>query len=125
MQNIKQESYSISDANQALDVELTPNMWSFIVRMINYPELSFDSDKNTIEIDGYVPFKELAKEWITSIQDGSCDARKCEACNDYFDLNSTDGIFGNPQELEEFICYPCAESMTARDYYERFIVRHL
>ena len=123
MQSIKQESYSISDANKELEVDLTPNMWSFIVRMINYPELSFDADKNTIEIDGYVPFKELAKEWITSIQDGTCDARKCEECGSYFDLNSTDGIFGNPEELEEFICYPCAESMTARAYYERFVER--
>ena len=50
MQSIKQESYTISDANQELEVDLTPNMWSFIVRMINYPELSFDAKKAPLKL---------------------------------------------------------------------------
>ena len=42
-------------------------------------------------------------------------------CSGYFDLNRSEGIFGDPEELEQFICMPCAETMSAREYYETFV----
>ena len=123
MQTIKQETLSVTEANQLLDVELEAAMWEFIVRMISYPELKFDVKSNEIRIDGYVPFKELAKEWITGIADGSYDVRKCESCAAFFDINTTEGIYGKPDDFEEFICKPCAKQMSALVYYERFIER--
>ena len=103
MQKIQQESLTAAEANQMLAVELEPAMWAFIVRMINYPELAFDAQKATILIDGYVPFKELAKEWVTGIADGSYDVRKCESCSAYFDINAEEGIYGKPEDFEEYI----------------------
>lgn len=123
MQTIKQEILSVTDANQALGVDLNANMWAFIVRMINYPELKFDAKTQAIHIDGYVPFKELAKEWITGIADGSYDVRPCESCAAYFDINTSEGIYGKPDDFEEFICTHCAEKMSALAYYQRFIER--
>ena len=123
MKNIKQESLSVTAVNQALNVDLEANMWEFIIRMINYPELKFDPATDSICFMGYVPFKSLAKEWIAGINEGIYDVRSCECCAGYFDVNKTDGIYGNPDDLEEFICFPCAERMTAREYYERFIER--
>ena len=123
MKNVKQESLSIAEANQALQVEFEDSMWAFIIRMINYPELTFDSATNSICFMGYVPFQALAQEWITGINDGLYDIRTCERCGGYFDVNKTDGIYGKPDDFEEFICFPCAEIMTAREYYERFIER--
>ena len=49
------------------------------------------------------------------------DVRQCARCVGYFDVNRTPGIFGRPDELEDYICMPCAEAMSAREYYERFI----
>lgn len=123
MQTIKQESLSIAEANQMLAVDLEAAMWEFIVRMINYRELTFDSENQVINIDGYVPFKELAKEWVNGIADGSYDVRKCEACVAFFDINTTEGIYGKPDDFEEFICRACAGEMTALVYYRRFIER--
>lgn len=123
MQTIKQQSLSIAEANQLLAVELEAAMWEFIVRMINYRELTFDSKHQVIHIDGYVPFKELAREWVNGIADGSYDVRKCEACAAFFDINTTEGIYGKPDDFEEFICLPCAGEMTALAYYRRFIER--
>lgn len=123
MKNVRQESLSITAANHALNVDLDAGMWEFIVRMINYPELQFDSATDSICFVSYVPFKALAKEWIAGINSGIYDVRSCELCADYFDVNKTDGIYGNPDDLEEFICFPCAERMTAREYYERFVER--
>ncbi len=123
MQKIQQESLTITEANQMLEAELEPAMWAFIVRMINYPELKFDKENNAILIDGYVPFKELAKEWVTGIADGSYDVRKCESCAAYFDINAEEGIYGKPEDFEEYICLPCAGKMSALAYYQRFIER--
>ena len=123
MQKIQQEALSIVAANEMLAAELEPAMWAFIVRMINYPELTFDAPNATILIDGYVPFKELAKEWVDGIADGSYDVRKCESCAAYFDVNAEEGIYGKPEEFEEYICLPCAGKMTALQYYQRFIER--
>ena len=123
MQKITGEALSIAAANDMLEAELEPAMWAFIVRMINYPELKFDADKSVIMIDGYVPFKELAKEWVSGIADGSYDVRKCESCAAYFDVNAEEGIYGKPEEFEEYICLPCAGDMSALVYYQRFIER--
>ena len=123
MQKITGEALSIAAANDMLEAELEPAMWAFIVRMINYPELKFDADKSVIMIDGYVPFKELAKEWVSGIADGSYDVRKCESCAAYFDVNAEEGIYGKPEEFEEYICLPCAGDMSAFAYYQRFIER--
>ena len=78
MQHIKKETLTIADINKAHNVELDTAMWAFIVKAINYKELTFDAKTNLIHIDGYVPFAELAKEWINGIADGSFDVRKCD-----------------------------------------------
>ncbi len=123
MKNVRQVSLSVTEANQALNVDFEARMWEFMVKMINYPELEFDTTTDLIYFMNYVPFEALAKEWIAEINEGTYDIRNCEVCAGYFDVNKTDGIYGNPTDLEEFICFPCAERMTAREYYERFIER--
>jgi len=123
MKNVRQETLSVTAANQAIDTELASGMWAFIIKALKYPELEFNQKTDSILYMGYVPFLELAKEYLAGIEEGTFDVRNCECCADYFDINKTDGIYGNPDQLEEFICFPCAEKMTARKYYERFIER--
>ncbi|MGB1309989.1 MAG: hypothetical protein ACPG47_02205, partial [Leucothrix sp.] len=120
-QSIKQESLTVTEANQALNVELEPALWAFIVKMINYPELVFDAQSNIITFEGFIPFKELAKEWIIGINNNTYDVQKCQGCGAFFDINTADGIYGKPDDFEAFICIPCADTMTARAYYLRYI----
>ena len=121
MQAVQQESMTVAEANQSLSVELEPAMWSFIVKMINYPELVFDEKTHLITFEGFVPFKELAKEWIVGINDNTYDVQMCQGCQRYFDINTAEGIYGKPDDFECFICIPCAESMSAREYYQQYI----
>lgn len=123
MQTIKQETLTVTEANQALEVNYEPGLWALIVKMMSYPDLTFDAKKETIIFEGFVPFQELAKEWIIGINDGTYDVQQCQSCNAYFDINTAEGIYGKPEEFEEFICIPCAEKMTAREYYQRFLER--
>jgi hypothetical protein len=121
MQAIQQESITVEEANQSLSVELEPALWAFIVKMINYPELAYDDKTKHITYEGFVPFKELAKEWIVGINDNTYDVQKCQGCEAYFDINTAEGIYGKPDDFEAFICIPCAETMSAREYYQRYI----
>jgi len=121
MQSIEQKTLTIAEANESLNVDLEPALWAFIVKMINYPELTFDANAKVISYEGFVPFTELAKEWIVGINDNTYDVQKCQGCEAYFDINTAEGIYGKPDDLEAFICIPCADKMTAREYYQRYV----
>ena len=123
MQSIKKESLSVAEANQSLNVDLEPGLWHFIVKMINYPELSFDEQASIISYEGFVPFKELAKEWIVGINDNTYDVQKCQGCEAFFDINTAEGIYGKPDDLDAFICIPCAKKMSALHYYQNYVER--
>ncbi|MHC4473953.1 MAG: hypothetical protein ACYTDY_19225 [Planctomycetota bacterium] len=123
MKDIREERLTVAEANEVLGVAMEPDFWEALVRLIDYPELAYDEKAETILFPSYVPFKQLATEWIEGIEAGIYDVRRCEACDRYLDVNRTEGIFGRPDDLEEFICMPCAEQMTAREYFERFVER--
>ena len=64
---------------------------------------------------------EFEQRIFDGIESGIYEIRLCEQCASYFDLNRTDGIFARPNELEGFICMPCAERMSAREFYEKYL----
>lgn len=123
MRQVKTESLTIPQANEELSVEMDVGFWEALVRLIAYPELVFDATTSTIRFPNYVPFRQLASEWIEGIEQGIHDIRICEGCSGYFDIDRSQGIFGRHEEEDEFICRPCAEAMSALTYYERFILR--
>ena len=121
MRRVKDQRLSIADANRLLTVDMEPAFWQAIVGLINYPELAFDVGSQCIVFPDYVPFRELASEWIEGIESGIHDVRLCERCAKYFDVNRTDGIYTNPRDLAGFLCMPCAETLTARQYFEEYL----
>jgi hypothetical protein len=112
-----------AEANDRLGVDMEPAFWEALVRLIDYPELVWEAAEGSIAYPSYVPFDELAKDFLEGIEQGIHDIRLCEVCGAYCDVDKTDGIFGNVEELTEFICAACADTMTARDYYTRFLAR--
>jgi hypothetical protein len=123
MKQIRNESLTVAQANERLGVDMEPGFWETLVRMIGYPELTFDPGTLTIRFPGYVPFGDLAKEWIEGIEEGIYDLRQCERCAEYFDINASEGIFGNLADREEYVCDACSRAMTAREYFDRFVAR--
>ena len=121
MKQIRHERLSLAEANDLLGVDMEPGLWEALIGLIDYPELTFEPATQSVVFPNYVPFKELAKEWIEGIESGIYDVRLCEHCSKYFDLNHTDGIFSRPAELEGFICMPCAERMSAREFFEQYL----
>lgn len=121
MKNIKTERMTIAEANDLLDVDMEPGFWEALIGLISYPELAFDPATQSVTFPSYVPFKELAKEWIEGLETGVYEIYLCEHCAKYYDLNRTDGIWAIPDKLEGFICMPCAERMSAREYFEKYL----
>jgi hypothetical protein len=123
MRQVRTESLTAAEANAELGVSMDTAFWAALVRLIAYPEVMWDARTSRISFPDYVPFLQLAQEWIDGIEEGLYDIRQCLRCNEYLDVGQTGGIFGLPADLEEFICMPCAERMSAREYFERFIER--
>ena len=123
MRNIENVVLSIAQANAKIGIDMEPGFWRALIRMIDYPELVFTEADQTIRYPSYVPFEELANEWVEGIESGIYDVRQCERCADYFDINMAEGIFGRLAEREEFVCGPCATAMTAKEYFDRFVAR--
>lgn len=123
MKQIRDETLTVAQANERLGIEMEPAFWEALIRLIDYPELVYDAGTQTIRFPGYVPFDELAKEWIEGIEGGIYDVRQCERCAQYFDIHVAEGIFGDLAERNEFICRPCADAMTAREYFDRYVAR--
>ena len=121
MKRIQRETVTVAQANEILGVDMEPAFWEALVRIIAYPELEYAVGAQEISFPNYIPFQELAREWIEGIESGIYDVRLCEHCAKYFDLNETDGIFARPDELEGFICMPCAEKMSAREFFEQYL----
>ena len=91
--------------------------------------MSFITGKYVHQIDNWMigfPLDREETTWARRLDQAGVPSKihgKIDFCGEYQDVNETDGIFGDPAELEEFICLPCAESMTAREFYEKHLTR--
>jgi len=70
MKQIRNERLSLAEANDRLGVDMEPRFWEALIGLINYPELTFEPATQSVVFPNYVPFKELAKEWIEGIESG-------------------------------------------------------
>jgi hypothetical protein len=113
--------YSRSEANLLVKKDFNANYWVFIIQNMNYPEIKYDHDSKRISCPGFIPFKDLAVEVISDLERNKNNIKACKVCEMYFDINQEDGIFGDPDNLENFICGSCSEKITAKEFYEKFM----
>ncbi len=114
--------FTIQEANAIVQQAFEAGYWRFIIQNMDYPEIELDPEGERIRCPGFIPFKELALEVIDDLAKKKDDIKRCRACEHYFDINREDGIFGDPQNFERFICQGCAESMSAKVFFEKHLL---
>jgi len=114
--------FTLEEANTLVADDFNVNYWIFIVKSMNYQEIQFDSKKQQISCPDFIPFKDLAVEVINDLKKNRIDIKVCESCKSYFNINDEDGIFGNPDTFERFICKICSEKMSAKAFYEKHMM---
>lgn len=121
MKRVGSERLSLEAARQALGTHIDPAWLRFAVRHLAYPEVSADAD-GTVTYPGYVPVPALLAEVAAATASGALTLRTCGECGECFDIDKADGIFGDYDALERFVCRSCAESVTAWDFWQRHVV---
>jgi hypothetical protein len=119
MPNLPIKKLSIEEANHSLQVDFDQNYWKFLVKQINYREIHFE--QGAIVFPPFIPFEEVVKEILQEIKDGEIETACCQVCQSYFNINQEDGIFGDPQNLDRFICKDCSLKISAREFYENHL----
>ena len=117
MREIGHEEISVAEANAKVGREFSAALWEFLVRRMNYGEISLERESGKIRYPDYVPFQEFFRGLIEELDQGRADARPCGACQRVFDVNVDEGIFARPDVLERFICKECAEKLSAWDLF--------
>lgn len=123
MKAINTTVWTVLEANQRLKTDYSSAYWAFLIRMLNCQEVKFDVTEGKISFSNYIPLTELLNEVGKQIQDSTIVPQICRVCSEYFDINREDGIFGNPANLEGFICKTCAEKLSALDFYMHHLVQ--
>ena len=123
MKAIKTTVWTVLEANQRLKTDYSSAYWAFLIRMLNYQEVKFDATEGKISFFDYIPLTELLNEVGKQIKDSTITPQICRVCSEYFDINKEDGIFGDPANLERFICKTCAKKLSALDFYMHHLVQ--
>jgi hypothetical protein len=122
MKNSQQfNTYSLDEANTFVKRDFSANYWIFVIQNMNYPEIKCDQKTGEITCPGFIPFKDLALEVIIDLERNKNNVKECQVCNHYFDINKGDGIFGDPDNLERFICNGCSHKISANEFYEKYL----
>ena len=116
------KTYSLQEANVFVQKDFSVNYWVFIVQIISYPDIKCDPENGQITCPDFIPFKDLALEVIRDLECRTKDIKECQVCSMYFDINKEEGIFGDPNKLNNFICDGCSKKITAKEFYEQHMV---
>ncbi len=117
MKSIRDHTLTVEQARASLGDHVDAAWLRFAVRHLAYTEVDVDGD--AIRYPGYVPLADLLTELQASITRGEVVTRRCQECAECFDLDKTEGIFGDYDNLEGFICAPCAGKLSAWDFWQR------
>ena len=112
---------TVGEANTQIKKDFSPAYWAFLISYVGYGEVTFDTQAQQIAFAEYIPLKDLLAEFLTKRENGSIAVTHCRICEQYFDMNTADGIFGDTVELARFICRSRATTLTAWDFYQQHL----
>ena len=121
LKHLQQDSWTIEQANQQIQQKYDEQYWQFLIKIINIKEVIWNADYKKIDFAEYIPLKTLINEVLERLPTDEFMVQKCQVCQHYFNVNKEEGIFGDSDNLELFICQPCAQSLTAWDFYQNHL----
>ena len=121
MKNLRNVTVKLTDLADNLGYEVSDAFWPFIARRIAGGEIRLDEVRGTLTYPEYIPVDQMVEDVLEAMSDGRIEARPCSACGEVKDINKEDGIFGDPANLERFVCGLCADQLSAREFHDRFL----
>ncbi|MEQ8768561.1 MAG: hypothetical protein RL885_31940 [Planctomycetota bacterium] len=119
MKRIQDRVESFADLGKRFDREPTRGFWQFVFLRLRIKEVQIGEDG--VRYPEYMPLDDVIREVLRSIEDEEILLRACARCGDYHDINEAEGIFGNFEALERFLCRDCAEEMSAWEFYNDYL----
>lgn len=119
MKNVHNRTRNLGELNLDLGVTFNTDYWAFIFARVGYPEIVFDAASAVVTYPEFVPLEDLLRDVIRGLDRDQVVA--CEECRGLFDIGEEDGIFGDPEKLEGFLCRRCSETTSARDFYYKHL----
>jgi len=121
IKHLKQSSWTFEEANQQIKQDYDTAYWKFLIRTINIKEVIWNAKTNSIDFAEYIPLKTLLNEVLERIPTDEFMVEQCHVCQDYFNADKEDGIFGDNENLMHFICKKCAQSLSAWEFYQNHL----
>lgn len=121
LKHLKQSSWTLAEANQQIKQDYDAPYWKFLIDTINIKEVLWNTENNCIDFAEYIPLKTLINEVLERIPTDEFMVKQCHVCQDYFNANTEEGIFGDNDELAHFICKKCAQSLSAWEFYHNHL----
>jgi hypothetical protein len=121
VKNIRNVTVRLKDLADNLGFEVSDTLWPFIAARLAGGEVRLDAESQALTYPDYIPVDQMVRDVLDAMSDGRIEARACAACAEVVDMNKEEGIFGDPESLERFICSRCADTMSAREFYEKHL----
>lgn len=119
MKNIDNATRNIGELNVALNTTFDTRYWCFIFKKIGYNEVLFDADKGTVTYPEFIPLEDMIRDVLEELDRDQ--TLVCIACDQVFDMNEEEGIFGDLENLDRFLCRNCSEGISAREFYFKYL----
>ncbi len=118
MRSLGNVSLRTSELGPRLGYEVEPKLWPLVLDRISGGVVVWDRARGTLSFPEYVPVDRMIADVLDQIADGRITPLICESCGDFVDMNADDGIFGDTENLEGYLCGTCADTLTARQFYD-------
>jgi hypothetical protein len=119
MKHIRNCTRDIGELNVALHTTFDTSYWQLVFSRISYDEVVFDAEKGTVTYPEFIPLEDMIRDVAQALEQEQ--TATCVACRRLFLLNEEDGIFGDPENLSQFLCKACSETISAREFYYKYL----
>ena len=114
--------WSVKDANTKMKQQHQPAYWAFLVKQLNYNDVKWDEQLKSIVFPEFIPLKSLFEDLFLRISGEEIAVSQCQKCEDYFNINNDEGIFGDSDNFTNFLCKSCAMNLSSWEFYHQFLV---
>lgn len=115
MKEVQEVRYPIAALAGRTGCPPDPSWMRFVLARYRVEGVRVEGDE--LVAPSFVPVEPLIAGFLDQLRHDGVEPAPCSVCSELVDPEHDDGIFEDPQNLNGFICRPCAERMTAWAYY--------